>query len=113
MVSITQRTLILSLSMIGAGAAQPQQSAEAKVQRLVTGSGYANQHPSAKAWVIPAKGPAIGDYKVFVAVSGDIVVVCAGGAPKRHIPLPPPLFPALLQSKHYRHLAQNGLGHHR
>src|SRR5260370_36135832 len=72
MVPITVRTLILSLSVIAAVAAQPHQSPEAKVQRLVAGSGDANQHPSAKAWLIPATGPAIGDYKVFVAVSGGI-----------------------------------------
>src|SRR5260370_42250437 len=105
MVPITVRTLILSLSVIAAVAAQPQQSAEAKVQRLVTGSGYANQHPSAKAWVIPAKGPAIGDYKVFVAVSGDIVGVGAGVAQKRQVSLHPRRLRALLQRNHERRTA--------
>jgi hypothetical protein len=94
------RTLILSLSVIAAMAAQSQQSPEAKVQRLVAGSGYANQHPSAKAWVIPATGPAIGDYKVFVAVSGDIVVIGAAVAQKRQIPLTPAVLQELLKCNH-------------
>ena len=96
------RTAALVLVMLaGAAIAQPpRESAEAKVQRLIAGSGYSNQHPNAKAWVIPAKGPAIGNYQVFVAVAGDIVVVGAVVAKKSQIPLTPAVLQELLKCNH-------------
>jgi hypothetical protein len=109
MVRSIRRPIALVLVMWAGAAAQPRESAEAKVARLVAGSGYANQHPNAKAWVIPAKGPAIGDYRVFVAVSGDIVVIGAVVAQKRQIPLTPAVLQELLKCNHDVDYAKIGL----
>ena len=109
MVLTIQRTVALGWAMLAGVAAQPRETAEAKVQRLVAGSGYSNQHPNSKAWVIPATGPAIGDYKVFVAVSGDIVVIGAVVAQKRQIPLTPAVLVELLKCNHDVDYAKIGL----
>jgi hypothetical protein len=101
------RTVALGLVML-AGAADAQQpvaprsteSSVAKVQRLISGSGYANRHPNATVWVIAATGPSIGKYDVFVAVSGDIVVIGAVVAKKSRIPQTPAVLQELLRCNH-------------
>jgi hypothetical protein len=50
--------------------------------------------------VIAAKGPAIGNYDVFVAVSGDIVVIGSVVAKKSQIPLTPVVLKELLRCNH-------------
>jgi Putative bacterial sensory transduction regulator len=112
---MTPRMAILSLTIL-AGAAVTQQpaaaqgeSAAAKVQRLVQTSGYSNRHPKPTAWIIAAKGPAIGNYEVFVAVSGDIVVIGAVAAKKSQIPLTPPVLQTLLRSNHDMDFVKVGL----
>jgi hypothetical protein len=100
MVLSIPRTVAVGLAMLAGAAAQSPESAEAKVQRLVAGSGFTNQHPNARNWVIPATGPAIGAYKVFVAVAGDIVVIGAVVAHKSQIPLTPAALQELLKCNH-------------
>jgi hypothetical protein len=101
------RTVTLGLVMLAVaadaqqpGAAQSSETAVAKVQRLVAGSGYSNRHPNATVWVIAAKGRALGNYDLFVAVSGDIVVIGAVVAKKSQIPLTPAILQELLRCNH-------------
>ena len=110
MVSSIPRMVAVGLSMLAAATAQqPRESGEAKVQRLIAGSGSNYQHPNATTWVIPASGPTIGTYKVFVAVSGDIVVIGAVVAQKRQIPLTPAVLQELLKCNHDVDYAKIGL----
>jgi hypothetical protein len=88
---------------------QPGQSTEAKVQRLIDGSEFSNSHPKPGAWIIPAKGPAIGSYELFVAVSGDIVVIGAVAAKKAQMPMTPAFLQTLLRSNHDMDFVKIGL----
>ena len=95
--------------LAGAAAQQPSESGAAKVQRLIAGSGFTSQHPNGTSWVIPATGPAIGSYKLFVAVSGDIVVIGAVVAQKRQIPQTPAVLQELLKCNHDMDYVKIGL----
>ena len=81
----------------------------AKVQQIVAGSGYKFEHPKAGAWIIPAKGPAKGDYQVFVAVSGDIVVIGAVVAQKAQMPATAAFDQILLHANHDMDYVKIGL----
>jgi hypothetical protein len=112
---MTSRMATLCLTVL-AGAAVAQQpaaaqgeSATAKVQQLVQGSGYSNRHPKPTAWILAAKGPAIGNHEVFVAVSGDIVVIGAVAAKKAQMPMTPAFLQTLLRSNHDMDFVKVGL----
>ena len=81
----------------------------AKVQQIVASSGYNFQHPKPGAWIIPAKGPSKGDYELFVAVSGDIVVIGAVVAQKAQMPATAAFYQTLLRSNHDMDYVKIGL----
>ena len=94
---------------LSALSAQPAEAPAAKVQRLVEGSGFANKHPKPNVWVIPAKGPAKGDYDLFVAVSDNIVVIGSVVAKKAQMPAAPEFYQTLLRSNHDMDYVKVGL----
>ena len=89
--------------------AQPAESPAEKVQRLVEGSGFSNKHPKPNVWVIPAKGPAKGDFDLFVAVSDNIVVIGAVIAKKAEMPAAPEFYQTLLRANHNMDYVKVGL----
>ena len=89
--------------------AQPAETPAEKVQRLVEGSGFSNKHPKPNVWVIPAKGPAKGDYDLFVAVSDNIVVIGAVVVHKAEMPAAPEFYQTLLRANHNMDYVKVGL----